>query len=73
MVERAARAEWAGMSIVNWHRPLSAYLQAFLAAGLRLEHFDEPMPTREAMARQPTLQDFHRVPHFCTMVWRAPG
>lgn len=70
MVERPVRAEWAGMAIVNWHRPLSAYLQAFLATGLQLEHFDEPMPKPEVKARHPAMQDFHRLPHFCTMAWR---
>jgi SAM-dependent methyltransferase len=73
MVERTVRAEWAGMAIVNWHRPLSAYLQAFFGAGLTLEHFDEPMPKREVIAAHPAMQDFHRLPHFCTMVWRAPA
>lgn len=73
MVERPGRAEWAGMSIVNWHRPLSAYMAAFFGAGLKLEHFDEPMPKPAIVAKHPAMQDFHRVPHFCTMVWRAPG
>ena len=70
MVERAVKAEWADMNIVNWHRPLSAYLQAFFTAGLTLEHFDEPMPKREVIAAQAAMRDFHRLPHFCTMVWR---
>lgn len=73
MVERAVSAEWAGMSIVNWHRPLSAYMQAFLQSGLTLEHFDEPMPNREAITAHPSMQDFRRLPHFWTMVWRAPA
>ena len=73
MTERPARAEWAGMSIVNWHRPLSAYLQAFLGQGLALEHFDEPMPKLAALKASPGMSDFTRMPHFCTMVWRAPG
>lgn len=72
MIERAGRAEWAGMSIVNWHRPLSAYMQAFLGTGMTLAHFDEPTPKPEALAKQPSMQDFRRVPHFCTMVWRKP-
>ena len=73
MVERAVKAEWAGMNIVNWHRPLSAYMAAFMAAGLVLEHFDEPLPKREVITRHPKMQDFHRLPHFWTMVWRAPA
>ncbi|MEO6875765.1 MAG: class I SAM-dependent methyltransferase [Opitutaceae bacterium] len=73
MTERAGKAEWAGMSIVNWHRPLSAYMAAFFAAGLQLEQFDEPMPKREVIAKHASMQDFHRMPHFCTMVWRKPA
>ena len=71
MIERTVSAEWAGMSIINWHRPLSAYVQAFIGAGLTLEHFDEPMPKREVIAAHSSMQDFHRLPHFCTMVWHA--
>lgn len=73
MVERAGRADWAGMSIVNWHRPLSAYMQAFLGTGMGLEYFDEPTPKRDVLAKHPRMQEFHRVPHFCTMVWRKPA
>lgn len=70
MVERANRAEWAGVSIVNWHRPLSAYMREFLGVGLRLEHFDEPMPKPEVLKLNAAMSDFRRMPHFCTMVWR---
>jgi SAM-dependent methyltransferase len=73
MVERPVKAEWAGMNIVNWHRPLSAYMAAFFAAGLALEHFDEPMPKREVIAKHAGMQDFHRLPLFWTMAWRSPA
>lgn len=36
--------EWSGIRIENWHRPLSAYMAAFLAAGLTLTFFAEPAP-----------------------------
>lgn len=72
MVERRVRADWAGISVVNWHRPLSAYMQAFLASGLALEHFDEPVPKPETLAKHTRMKDYNRVPHFCTMVWRKP-
>jgi len=36
------RGRWAGMDIINWHRPLSRYMQVLLNAGLRLDYFDEP-------------------------------
>lgn len=70
VVERPNRAEWAGISVVNWHRPLSAYMQEFLGAGLRLEHFDEPQPRPEAVKARPEMNDFRRAPLFCTMAWR---
>lgn len=73
MEERASRAEWAGISVINWHRPLSAYMQAFLQTGLMLEHFDEPVPTPEAMAAHRHLRDHPRMPNFHLMVWRKPA
>ncbi|MBP6508277.1 MAG: methyltransferase domain-containing protein [Opitutaceae bacterium] len=72
MTERPGKAEWAGLSITNWHRPLSAYMQAFLANGWGLEHFDEPVPTAAVLAAHPGKRDYLRIPHFCAMIWRAP-
>jgi SAM-dependent methyltransferase len=73
MVEHASRAEWAGISVINWHRPLSAYLKSFLGSGFILEQFDEPVPKPEVLAVRPAMGDLLRMPHFCTMVWRAPA
>ena len=42
--ERSSELEWQGIRITNWHRPLSAYMAAFLGEGLVLEDFQEPMP-----------------------------
>lgn len=39
---RAEWVSWRGILIRNWHRPFHTYIQAFLAQGLRLAHFDEP-------------------------------
>src|ERR1700741_2732842 len=36
--------EWSGIRIENWHRPLAAYMSAFLEAGLTLKFFAEPEP-----------------------------
>ncbi|KGJ04025.1 Methyltransferase domain-containing protein [Paracoccus halophilus] len=64
-----ARAEWVswrGMLIRNWHRPLSAYMQALLECGLRLTHFDEPRPrggNPDEVAR------YRRVPYLHIMEW----
>jgi len=55
--ERGEWVEWNGIRIRNWHRPLSAYMQALLAAGMRLTFFDEPAgiggsPTSRAISRR---------------------
>jgi SAM-dependent methyltransferase len=73
MTERPTPAEWAGISVVNWHRPLSAYLQAFLRAGFVLEHFDEPVPKAHVPAAPELLSTSLRAPLFCTMAWHVPG
>lgn len=69
MTERPEWVEWSGIRVINWHRPLSAYLQTFLAADLKLEHFDELAPTTEQIALAPGLSDHARKPYFCTMRW----
>ena len=66
--ERAQHLEWDGLSIINWHRPFEAYLGALLAAGLRLDAFVEPRPTRGGEHRE-SLDNAHRVPLFHVMRW----
>ncbi len=44
--ERSVRVGWKGIDILNWHRPLSAYMTQLLDAGLILRVFDEPAPHR---------------------------
>jgi SAM-dependent methyltransferase len=66
---RADQTGWAGISILNWHRPFEAYLQALLAQGLRLRRFAEPRPTPEAVAACPKLETNLRVPWFHAMEW----
>ena len=61
-----------GIRAVNSSCPRPAYMPAFSGAGLTLERFDEPMPKRDVIAAHRSLQDFHRLPHFWTMAWRAP-
>jgi SAM-dependent methyltransferase len=69
-------AEWAGIRIRNHHRPLSAYMRAFLAAGLVLEHFEEPQPllTEEEVATDAYAarqqRESLRKPDFVVMRWR---
>ena len=60
--------EWAGIRIKNWHRPLSAYMQAYLAEGLRLVFFDEPQP--HASLKGEHIWINWRAPWFNIMEWR---
>jgi SAM-dependent methyltransferase len=69
MNERAEEVSWAGIRILNHHRPLSAYMQAFLGAGLVLEHFDEPEPVD---APPEYWTKYRRAPWFVVMSWRKP-
>ena len=36
-------AEWRGIWIKNWHRPLAQYMQETLQMGLQLVDFQEPL------------------------------
>jgi SAM-dependent methyltransferase len=62
--------EWAGIRIENWHRPLAAYMAAFLESGLQLTFFAEPGPVSGEASRQ---ERFRRVPWFVVMEWRRPS
>ena len=61
--------EWSGMRIVNWHRPLSHYMQAFLSAGLTLRDFREPVPADDSLREEDYFEDWFRVPLFTVMRW----
>ena len=65
--ELPVRQQWSGIDIVNWHRPLSAYMRAFLDNGLRLTFFDEPTPAPD---QDVTAGRFARAPWFVVMEWR---
>jgi SAM-dependent methyltransferase len=60
-------AEWEGIRIENWHRPLAAYMAAFLESGLHLTFFSEPGPASGEASHQ---SDFRRVPWFVVMEWQ---
>ena len=66
--EYAYPAEWGGVRIVNWHRPMSAYMQALLLQNLTLMYFDEPRVngTSEDMRK-------NRAPYLYLMEWQNPG
>ena len=71
--ERPEWVEWRDIRVINWHRPLSAYMQAFLEAHLVLECFDEPIPTPQQLAQAPDLCDHKEKPDFVTMRWVKPN
>lgn len=58
---------WSGIRIVNWHRPLSAYMRELLGHGLTLTFFDEPQPRSGESDRQAR---YRRAPWFMVMEWR---
>lgn len=61
--------EWNGIRVVNWHRPLAAYMTALLESGLHLAFFSEP----EALTGDPSRQDLlRRVPWYVVMEWQRP-
>jgi SAM-dependent methyltransferase len=62
--------EWSGIRIVNWHRPLDAYMKAFLEAGLILKFFSEPPPVSGDADHQERAR---RVPWFVVMEWQRPA
>jgi SAM-dependent methyltransferase len=70
--ERSRTFEWVGIRIVNWHRPLSAYMSAYLSAGLILREFLEPVPVDRSLETHPDFEDWFRVPLFNVMKWKKP-
>ncbi|MEX2081516.1 MAG: class I SAM-dependent methyltransferase, partial [Dehalococcoidia bacterium] len=71
--ERPIELSWAGLSITNWHRPLGAYMAAFLGSGFRLRDFLEPMPEDDSLREDPYFEDWYRVPNFIVMRWEKAG
>lgn len=69
MEERATTVAWSGIKIQNWHRPLAAYMQAFLDQGLILRSFDNP-PALGGPAR--SVESYTRVPWLVLMCWQKP-
>jgi SAM-dependent methyltransferase len=68
--EHTIRAQWCGIDILNYHRSYSDYFNAFLDCRMRLEVFQEVVPTAEMVAQSPMLADDLRVPNFMVMAWR---
>jgi len=71
--ERAQWYEWRNIRIENYHRPLSGYMKAYLASGLALRFFDEPVPEDQSLEAHPEFENWFRVPYFNVMRWeKAP-
>ncbi len=70
--ERPITLNWRGHNVVNWHRPLSAYMQAYLSANLRLRRFLEPAPPDDSLRDNPRFEDWYRIPEFTVMRWQKP-
>lgn len=70
--EKAHRPKWKNIEVVNYHRPMTAYMDAFLETGLRLLRFVEPKPTPAQIAEEPYLEASLRVPFFHVMLWEKP-
>jgi SAM-dependent methyltransferase len=69
MEERSRWAEWRGIRIQNWHRPLGRYMQLLLRQGLELRFFDEPEPCSDDPKKNAR---YRRVPDFLIMEWEKP-
>lgn len=67
LTERSVRTVWEGMSVINWHRPLSTYMKLLLGQGLRLSFFDEPEPVGGDEGR---VESYRRLPWAYVMEWR---
>lgn len=70
--ERGMEVEWSGIKIINYHRPLSSYMTAFLDAGLILREFVEPAPTLEQVEKNPRWSWDRRVPYCMGALWIKP-
>jgi len=63
-------AEWRGIRIRSWHRPLSTYMSLLLEQGLILRLFLEPEPVG-ADAEDAAL--YRRAPFFMVTEWQKPA
>ena len=64
---RSQEVEIGNFRVRNWHRPFSAYMECFLALGLRLVFFDEPLPTGGDLDLHDSIR---RVPPFVVLEWK---
>lgn len=67
LVERAVPVEIGEVQVVNYHRPLSRYMNALLDGGFVMEAFDEPGPDHDSER----ATRYRQAPWFLTMAWRS--
>jgi len=67
--EHASEVSWGDIRITNWHRPLEAYMQGLLRAGLELAHFAEPRPHDGPPEK---VRRYLKAPYFLIMEWTKP-
>jgi SAM-dependent methyltransferase len=70
--EWGTEVAWAGIKVINYHRPLSDYMSAFLGGGLMLREYLEPVPTKEFVEKNPDFEYERRVPYVVAMLWEKP-
>ena len=73
MQEGPRQWPWRGKPLVNMHRPLSSYIETFLASGFALEALVEPTPSSAQLEANPNFADEIRVPNFIIYVLRKPA
>ena len=62
-----------GIKLPFLHRPLYRYVNAMAAAGLLLEHMDEPAPPPGFIAQAPEYADQASIPRLMVLVTRKTG
>lgn len=62
-------AEWNGIRVNNYHRPLSTYFMHCLNVGFALRFFEEQIPTPEELEQNPGLAVHLICPYFNIQVW----
>ena len=69
LTEHWSWAEWQGVRIKNWHRPVSQYMREALQAGLLLVDFQEPVAD-SGWARS---ESYNHAPYLWLQLWRKSG
>ena len=69
LTEHWSWAEWQGVRIKNWHRPVSQYMREALQAGLLLVDFQEPV----ADAGWARSESYNHAPYLWLQLWRKSG